>query len=92
MVQNIDLDSDFRNEDMLLVSSNQFMVAWIFYSVCSFHMTPNREWLTSNKSGSFSCVYLGDDKPYTVVGIGIIKIQMHDGIVRNYVMLGIYQT
>ena len=34
-------------------------------------------------SGSFGSVRLGDDKPCNVVGIGQIKLRMHDGVVRT---------
>ena len=52
-------------------------------SVASYHMTPNKEWFTSYRSGSFGIVYLGDDKLCAITGIGTIKIQLHDGVVRT---------
>ena len=46
-------------------------------------MTPNKEWFTSYKSGSFGTIHLGDDKLCAITGIGTIKIQLHDGVVRT---------
>ncbi|KAH7688933.1 RNA-directed DNA polymerase protein [Dioscorea alata] len=40
-------NSDCSDGDMLLVSTNQFMDAWILDSGCSYHITPNREWFSS---------------------------------------------
>ena len=62
LVQNEDSNSDFRDRDMLSVSSNLFMDAWILDSTCSYHMIPNREWFISYKSGNFGCTIIGLEK------------------------------
>ena len=59
------------------------MDAWILNSICSYHMTPNKEWFTLYRSYSFSSVHLGYDKPCAITGIGTIKIQLHDRVVRT---------
>ena len=46
-------------------------------------MTPNKEWFTSYRSSLFGTIHLGDDKPCAIIGIGNIKIQLHDGVVRT---------
>ena len=46
-------------------------------------MTPNKEWFASYRSSSFGSIHLGDDKPCAITGIGTIKIQLHDGVVRT---------
>ncbi|KAK4397553.1 Retrovirus-related Pol polyprotein from transposon TNT 1-94 [Sesamum angolense] len=40
-------DSDYSDGDMLSVSTNQYVDAWILDSGCSYHITPNREWFSS---------------------------------------------
>ena len=59
------------------------MDAWFLDSTTSYHMTPNNEWFTSYRSGSFGTVHLGKDKPCAITGICTIKIQLHDGVVRT---------
>jgi hypothetical protein len=46
-------------------------------------MTPNREWFTTFRSGSFRFVYLGDDKACVITGIGHVKIAMDDSGVQT---------
>ena len=81
MVQND--DSDFGDGDMLVVSTNQYVDVWFLNSTASYHMTPNKEWFTSYRSGSFGTIHLGDDKICAITGIGTIKIQLHDSVVRT---------
>ena len=76
-------DSDFGDGDMLVILTNQYVDIWFLDSLASYHMTPNKEWFTLYRIGSFGTVHLGDDKPYAISGIGTIKIQLHDGIVRT---------
>ena len=42
-------------------------------------MMSHQEWLNSFKSDNFSFVYLGDDKTFTIIGKGKIKIALDDG-------------
>ncbi|KAL0431218.1 UNVERIFIED_CONTAM: Retrovirus-related Pol polyprotein from transposon TNT 1-94 [Sesamum radiatum] len=74
---------DYNDRDMLSVSTNQFVDAWILDSECSYHITPNREWFTSYKSGNSDSVYLGDDRCCSIVGVGDVRIKMYDGTVRT---------
>ncbi|KAL0373808.1 UNVERIFIED_CONTAM: Retrovirus-related Pol polyprotein from transposon TNT 1-94 [Sesamum radiatum] len=75
--------SDCSDGDMLSVSTNQFVDAWILDSECSYHIMPNREWFTSYRSGNSGSVYLGDDRCCSIVGIGDVRIKMYDGTVRT---------
>ncbi|KAL8151855.1 LOW QUALITY PROTEIN: hypothetical protein V2J09_021663, partial [Rumex salicifolius] len=52
--------------------------SWILDSSCSFHMTPHKKWFETYKAGNLGFVRLGDDKT-----CGIIKVPMHDGIIRT---------
>ncbi|KAL0448238.1 UNVERIFIED_CONTAM: Retrovirus-related Pol polyprotein from transposon TNT 1-94 [Sesamum latifolium] len=75
--------SDSSDGDMLSVSTNQFVDAWILDSGCSYHITPNREWFTSYRSGNFGFIYLGDDRCCNIVGVGDVRIKTYDGTVRT---------
>ncbi|KAL0401656.1 UNVERIFIED_CONTAM: Retrovirus-related Pol polyprotein from transposon TNT 1-94 [Sesamum latifolium] len=74
--------SDCSDGDMLFVSKNQFVDAWILDIGCSYHITPNREWFTSYRSGNSSFVYLGD-RCCNIIGVGEVSIKVYDGTVRT---------
>ncbi|KAL0321707.1 UNVERIFIED_CONTAM: Retrovirus-related Pol polyprotein from transposon TNT 1-94 [Sesamum calycinum] len=81
MVQND--DSDCSDGDMLSISTNQYMDAWILDFGCFYHITPNREWFSSYRSGNSGSIYLGDDRCCNIVGVGDVRIKMYDGTVRT---------
>ncbi|GJX70172.1 transposable element [Tanacetum coccineum] len=54
-------------------------LAWIMDSACSFHMSPNRDWFVTYEEFDGGHVFMGNDSPCKVVGIGTIQIRMHDG-------------
>ncbi|KAE8693888.1 putative pentatricopeptide repeat-containing protein [Hibiscus syriacus] len=73
-----------KNEgDMLSISTTQLTDAWILDSGCSYHITPNREWFSTYRPVNYGSVYLGDDRCCNIVGIGDVRIKMHDGSVRT---------
>ncbi|KAL0447561.1 UNVERIFIED_CONTAM: Retrovirus-related Pol polyprotein from transposon TNT 1-94 [Sesamum latifolium] len=74
---------DCSDGDMLSVSTNQFMDVWLLDFGCSYHITPNREWFTSYRSGNSGSIYLGDDRCCNIVGVGDVRIKMYDGTVRT---------
>ncbi|KAK4385686.1 Retrovirus-related Pol polyprotein from transposon TNT 1-94 [Sesamum angolense] len=74
-------DSDCSDGDMLSVSINQYVDAWILDFGCSYRITPNMEWFSSYRSGNSGFVYLGDDSCCNIVGSIDIRIKMYDGIV-----------
>ncbi|KAK4400677.1 Retrovirus-related Pol polyprotein from transposon TNT 1-94 [Sesamum angolense] len=76
-------DSDCSDGDILSISTNQYVDAWILDSGCSYHITPNREWFSSYRSGNSGSVYLGDDRCCNIVGVGDVRIKMYDGTVRT---------
>ena len=76
-------DGSCSEDDLLCVSSVKCTDAWVLDSGCSYHMTPHREWFNSFKSGDFGYVYLGDDKPCIIKGMGQVKIALDDGGVRT---------
>lgn len=76
-------DSDCSDGDLLSVSSCKTSDSWILDTGCSFHMTWNKDWFDSYKSGDFGFVYMGNDKACAITGKGQIKIRMYNGVVRT---------
>ena len=74
-----DSESDDDLCEVLTLSGEQSTGVWMLDSTSSFHVTPNKEWFTSYKSGDFGSVYQGDNAALSVVGIGDIKIKTQDG-------------
>lgn len=56
---------------------------WILDSGCSYHMCPNRDWFTTYQSTDGGVVLMGNNMSCKVVGIGTVRIKMHDGIIRT---------
>jgi hypothetical protein len=46
-------------------------------------MSPKKDWFTTYESANGGLVFMGNDVAYRIVGIGTIRIRMHDGIVRT---------
>ncbi|KAL0286682.1 UNVERIFIED_CONTAM: Retrovirus-related Pol polyprotein from transposon TNT 1-94 [Sesamum angustifolium] len=81
MVQNDNLYCS--DGDMLFVSTNQYVDAWTLDSRCSYHITHNKEWLSSYMSDNSGSVYLDDDRCCNIVGVCEVRIKMHDGTIRT---------
>jgi hypothetical protein len=47
----------------------------------SQHMTPNREWFVTYEPSNRG-VLLENDHLSKIVGVGTVRIKMHDGIIR----------
>ncbi|KAL0328157.1 UNVERIFIED_CONTAM: Retrovirus-related Pol polyprotein from transposon TNT 1-94 [Sesamum calycinum] len=73
-------DSDCSDGDIFFVST---VDAWILDSGCSYHITPNREWFSSYRSGNSSSVYLDDDRCCNIVGVRDVRIKIYDGTART---------
>ncbi|GKC14004.1 retrovirus-related pol polyprotein from transposon TNT 1-94 [Tanacetum coccineum] len=57
----------------------------IMDSACSFHMSPNRDWFVTYEEFEGGHVFIGNDSPCKVVGIGTIRIKKHDRVVRTLI-------
>ncbi|KAG8475219.1 hypothetical protein CXB51_032079 [Gossypium anomalum] len=78
--------ADENGDDFLLVSTNdntKLTSEWILDSGCSFHVCPNREWFSTYSSVESGVVHIGNDLSSKVIGIGTVKIKMHDGTIRT---------
>ena len=56
---------------------------WVLDIACTFHMSPKRNWFTTYDSVNGGSILMGNNVASKIVGIGAIKIRMHDGIVRT---------
>ncbi|KAH1064004.1 hypothetical protein J1N35_028991 [Gossypium stocksii] len=77
--------TDESGDDFLLVSTSdnsKLTSEWIQNSGCSFYMCPNREWFSTYSLvvGGVEC--MRNDSSSKVIGIGTIKIRMHDGMIK----------
>jgi len=54
---------------------------WIMDSGATWHMTPYRDWFYSYEPISQGSVYIGNDHALKIVGIGTMRLNMHDGTV-----------
>ncbi|KAG8473853.1 hypothetical protein CXB51_035848 [Gossypium anomalum] len=78
--------ADENGNDFLLVSTSdntKLTSKWILDSGCSFHMCPNRKWFSTYSSIEGGVVRMGNDSSSKVIGIGTVKIKMHDGTIRT---------
>ncbi|KAL5768311.1 hypothetical protein ACOSQ2_015094 [Xanthoceras sorbifolium] len=71
--------------DVLFVTEDRFNSnnEWIMDTGCSYHMCPNRDWFSTYESIDGGIVLMGNNAQCKTVGIGTIRIRMHDGIVRT---------
>ncbi|KAH1056106.1 hypothetical protein J1N35_034171 [Gossypium stocksii] len=78
--------ADKNGDDFLLVStivSFELMSKWILDSGCSFHMCPNKEWFSTYNSVESGVICIGNVSYGKVIGIGTIKIRMHNEKIRT---------
>lgn len=79
-VNYVDDESTF---DFALFAGDYSIDGWLLDSACSHHMCFNRDWFDTYQSIDGRFVYMGDDFPNEVMGIGSVRIKMHDGIIRT---------
>lgn len=95
----------YDSVEALVVNTNESSKDWILNSGCSFHMSPNKSWFESLELKDGGVVLLGNNKYCRVLGVGKIKIQLHDGskimlsevryipeLRRNLISLGMLET
>jgi hypothetical protein len=64
--------------DALLLSVDSPIESWVLDSGASFHTTPIREILENYVAGDFKKVYLADGTTLDIVGIGDVRIRVHN--------------
>ena len=70
----------YDSAEVLAVSEKDSQKEWILDSGCSFHMCPNKGWFENYKQIDGGTVLLGNNKSCQVIGIGSLRIRMHNGI------------
>jgi hypothetical protein len=57
---------------------------WILDSACSYHVCINKDWFSTYEPvQNDSLVWMGDNTPCEVIGIGFVKIKTHDGMTHT---------
>uniref|UniRef100_A0A803NSV0 Retrovirus-related Pol polyprotein from transposon TNT 1-94-like beta-barrel domain-containing protein n=1 Tax=Cannabis sativa TaxID=3483 RepID=A0A803NSV0_CANSA len=78
---NATISSDsYDSSGTLLVTFENSYSEWILGFWCSFHITPNKSWLEEFTSENYETMYLGDNKSCKMVGIGTVRLKLHDGV------------
>ena len=65
-----------------VIADDKVSDTWILDSGCSFHMCPERKYFDTYRACDASTVMMGNGSASRVVGIGIVKMKMFDGVVR----------
>jgi hypothetical protein len=66
-------------QDALILSLDNIIDSWVVDSGASFHATPHRKYFQDYVQGDFGQVYLGDDAPCKIVGMGKVQIKQQNG-------------
>ncbi|KAH9769644.1 hypothetical protein KPL71_012096 [Citrus sinensis] len=81
--------SEFEESDgydlagVLIATDAQTKGNWVLDSGCSFHMCPNKNLFTNYETCDGGIVVIGNDSSCRVVGRGLIRLKMFDGIIRE---------
>ncbi|KAG8496862.1 hypothetical protein CXB51_008020 [Gossypium anomalum] len=65
------------------VNDSKVSEEWTLDSGCTFHMSPNRDWFTTYETVSAGVVLMGNNTSCKIAGVGTIKVNMFDGVVRT---------
>ena len=77
------MESDWTDGELLVASDVDLRDGenWILDFGCIFHMTPNKDWLSTYEIVHKGVVLMGNNASCKVAGIGIVHIKMFDGVV-----------
>jgi hypothetical protein len=67
---------------LVTISDHRSNNKWVLDTTCTFHMSPKKDWFTTYDAVNGGLVLMGNNVACKIVGIGSIRIRMHDGIVR----------
>jgi hypothetical protein len=77
---------NFDNGDVLIAFAGcaSMNSEWILDSACSYHVCINKDWFSTYEPvQNGGLLRMGNNAPCEVVGIGSVKIRMHDGMTRT---------
>jgi hypothetical protein len=63
----------------LIISLDNIIESWVVDLGDSFHATPHRKYFQNYVQGDFGQVYLGDDEPCQIVGMGMVQLKQNNG-------------
>ena len=75
-------EDDKSDFSLACVSSVTSTDEWLCDSACSFHMCFRKEWFFNFTELDDGVVYLADNQPCKIAGIGSISLKNHDGSTR----------
>ena len=75
-------EDDKSDFSLACVSSVTSTDEWLCDSACSFHMCFRKEWFFNFTELDGGVVYLADNQPCKIAGIGSISLKNHDGSTR----------
>ena len=75
-------EDDKSDFSLACVSSVTSSDEWLCDSACSFHMCFRKEWFFNFTKLDGGVVYLADNQPCKIAGIGSISLKNHDGSTR----------
>ena len=76
------VEDDKSDFSLACVSSVTSTDEWLCDSACSFHMCFRKEWFFNFTELDDGVVYLADNQPCKIAGIGSISLKNHDGSTR----------
>lgn len=67
----------------VIVGDDGFQDIWVLDSGCSYHMCFNKDAFSTYKSIEGGVILMGNSMSCKILGIGTIKINMHDKVLRT---------
>ena len=66
----------------IFVATNPYRLKddWILDSECTYHMSSNRNWLSTYRSIEGGVVLIGNNSQSKTIGIDTVELRLHDGI------------
>jgi hypothetical protein len=80
------VEENSEDEDFVLAvtdSDGRLIDKWVLDTACTSHMSPKRDWFTTYESINGGSVFMGNNVACKIVGIGAVRIRMHDGTVKT---------
>ena len=66
-------------QDFFILFVDNIYESWVVDSGASFHATPHRKYFQDYAQGDFGHVYLGEDEPCQIIGMGKVQIKKNNG-------------
>ena len=77
------MSQSYESSEVLTISSNDPREEWIMDSRYTFHITPKKEWFIEYRELNEGKVLMGNNNSCKVIGVGSMRIKLHDGSVKT---------